>query len=63
MKADSVGQWTIKEKCRGCFQDVFAQVLPSVRFGENAFREAFGAVAAIGLLDNLEHQFLYTPEN
>ena len=45
---------------RGCrLKYVHAQLVPRVRFSENAFREAFGAVTAIGLL-NLEDQFSNT---
>jgi hypothetical protein len=46
----------IKEERGGRFQHVLAQLFPRIGFGEDAFGEAFGAIA-VRLLDNLERQF------
>ena len=60
VKANSLRPGPIKEEGRGRLQHVLAQLVPRVPFGEDAFRQAFGAVTAIGLLDDLEHQFSHT---
>jgi len=56
LKANSLRPGPIKKERRGRLQHVLAQLVPRVPFGEDAFREAFGAVPAIGFLDHLENQ-------
>lgn len=58
VKANSLGPWPIKKERRGRLQHVFAQFVPRVPLGEDAFREAFGGVPAIGFLDHLKHQLI-----
>jgi hypothetical protein len=55
VKTNSLRPGSIKKERRGRLQHVLAQLVPRVPFGEDAFREAFGAVPAIGFLDHLEH--------
>ncbi len=56
VKTNSLRSGAIKKKRSGGLQYVLAQFVPGIPLGEDAFRKAFGAVAAIGLLDHLEHQ-------
>ncbi len=60
VESNSFRPGPVKKERRGRFEDVLAQLVPRVPFGEDAFREALGAVTAIGLLDHLEHQFDHT---
>lgn len=60
VKANSLGPGPIEKECRGRLQHVLAQFVPRVPFGEDAFREAFGAVPAIGFLNHLEDQLSHT---
>jgi hypothetical protein len=60
VKPDSFGPWPIKEERGGRLQQFLAQLVPRVPFGEDAFREAFGAITTIGLLDHLEYQLSHT---
>jgi hypothetical protein len=59
VEANSLWPRPIKEE-RGCrLQHVLAQFVPGVTFGEDALRKAFGAIPAIGLLNDFEHQFTH----
>ena len=60
MKADTVGPLSIKKEGRGRLKHILPQLVPGIGFGEDAFGQAFGTVAAIRLLDYLEHQFTHT---
>jgi hypothetical protein len=51
VKANPLRPGPVKEKRRGRLQHVLAQLVPRIPFGDDAFREAFGAVTAIQLLD------------
>ena len=44
----------------GSLQHILAQLIPRVAFGEDAFREAFRAISAAGLLAHVEHQLGHT---
>jgi len=57
MEANLRGARPIEEKCAGCFKDVLPQLVPRVRLRQDIFSEALGAIAAIGFLNDLEHQF------
>jgi hypothetical protein len=56
VKANSLRPEAIKKERTGRLQDVVAQLVRGDPFGEDAFRQAFGAITAFGLLDHLEHQ-------
>jgi hypothetical protein len=60
VKPNPFGPRAVKEERRGCLDHILAQFVPGVRFGEDAFRKAFGAESAVGLLDDLKHQFRHT---
>ena len=49
-----------KKERRGRLKYILAQLVPLICFREDAFRKAFGTVAAIRLLHDLEHQFRHT---
>ena len=57
VKANSVRPRPIEKECRGHLKHILAQLIPCVGFGEDAFRKAFGAVATVRLLDDLEREF------
>ena len=61
MEANPLGPGLVEEKRRGGLKHVLPQLLPSVPLSEDVFREALRAVAAVGLLDDFEHQFCHTP--
>ena len=44
----------------GGLLDVSPQLVPSVALGENAFRQALSAEAAVGLPRHLEDDFIHT---
>ncbi len=60
VEANSIRPRPIKKERGGRLEHVPPQLVPRIPFGEDAFRQAFGGVAAIGLLDDLEHQFRHT---
>ena len=55
------GRGWSKKNAVVAFKNVLAQLLPRIRFSKDVFREALGAIAAVGLLDDLEYQFSHTP--
>ena len=57
VQANSFRPGTIKIECRVGLQNTPAQLVPRVACGEDALREAFGAVSAIWILDHFEHRF------
>jgi hypothetical protein len=60
MEADSLGPRAVEEKRGGRLDRVLTQFVSRVPFREDVFGKAFGAISAIGLLDNVEHQFRRT---
>jgi hypothetical protein len=56
VKPNSLRRRLVKEKRRRCVDHVPAQFIPSVALSENIFRQALGAITAIGVLDGLKHQ-------
>ena len=55
VEANSRRPRAIKEECGGCLNRVFPQLVPRIPLREDAFREAFGAITAVGFLNNLKH--------
>lgn len=51
VEANSFRPGPVKKERGGRFQDVLAQLVPRIPFGEDALREAFGTVATVGFLD------------
>jgi|HubBroStandDraft_1064217.scaffolds.fasta_scaffold353062_2 hypothetical protein len=56
MKPNSFGSRLVKEERRCGVENVAAQFIPSITLSENALRQAFCTIAAIGLLDCFKHQ-------
>jgi hypothetical protein len=56
VKADSLRPRPIEKERGGCLNRVLAQLLPRIPLRENVLGKAFGAIAAVGFLDNLEQQ-------
>jgi hypothetical protein len=55
MKTNSSRPRLVKEKrCRGV-DHVAAHLVPRISLSENILREAFGAIAAVGLLNSLKY--------
>jgi len=57
VQAKTVRPRSIAKVRRSRLDHVLAQLVPRVTLSENALRKAFSAVAAVRLLDDLEHQF------
>jgi hypothetical protein len=55
--ANPLSPGAVEKERRGCLKHVLAQLLPRVTFGEDALREAFGAITPIGLLREVECHF------
>src|SRR5437868_7407388 len=49
VKANSIGPRPIEKERRGRLKHIPAQFIPRIRFGEDVFSKAFGAVAAVSL--------------
>jgi len=57
VQANTVRPRLIEKVRRSRPEHALAQLVPRVALGETALRKAFGAIAAVRLLDDLEHQF------
>src|ERR1039458_5556967 len=63
MKAYTLRPWRIEEEPGGRLNHVLAQLPPRIPLREDVqdvLRKAFGAIATVGFLDNLEQQFGHT---
>lgn len=61
MEANPFGPGPVEEERRRGLKHILAQLLPSIRLSEDVFSQALRAKAAIGLLDDFEHQFCHIP--
>src|ERR1017187_7280197 len=60
VEANSLGSGLVeKERCRR-LKHVLAQLLPRIPLSEDVLGKALRAKAAVGLLDDFEHQFCHT---
>jgi hypothetical protein len=59
VEPDAFGPRPVKEERSSRFNDALAQIVPGIALCEDAFRQAFGAIAAVGLVVDLEYQFGY----
>lgn len=57
MQSNPFGPGAIKVECGARLENILAQFVPRVAFRENVFGKTFGAIAAVGLLNDLENQF------
>jgi hypothetical protein len=56
MKSDAIRARLIKKKRGSCVNDVPTQLLPRISLREYIFRQAFGAIATVCLLNSFEDQ-------
>ena len=54
VKPDQFGPLPVKKERARRLDDVPAQLLPGIPLRKDVLRQAFGAITAIGLLDNLK---------
>jgi hypothetical protein len=50
----------VEKERGGRLHHILAQLLPVIPFGEDVFRQAFGAIAAVVFLYNFKDQFRHT---
>jgi hypothetical protein len=60
VKADSLRLRPIEKERGGRLNRVLAQLLSRIPLREDVLGKAFGAIATVGFLDNLEQQFGHT---
>ena len=61
VEANPLGEGPVEEERSRRFKHVLTQMLPCIAVSEDVFGKALGAIATVGLLDDLEHQFRHTP--
>jgi len=60
VETNSLGSNPI-EKIRGhCFEGILTQLVPRLALCKDVLGETLGAISAVGLLDDLKHQFRHT---
>ena len=59
VKTNAGGRTLIEVQRIYSFDDVPAEFVPRISLCKDAFRKALGAVAAVGLLHHVEHQFVH----
>ena len=63
MKADAGGLRAVEVERANSLFDVGPQLVPGVSLGEDALGQALSAKAAVGLLGDLEDNFVHYPES
>lgn len=63
MKPDISRLWPVKVESFNRFLDVGPKLMPGVALGGDAFGQAFGGEASVGILRHLENDFVHNLES